>query len=89
MLAGAERAAELLRREHGATRVVLFGSVLDVERFHARSDLDIAVEGVRPDDFWAAGAAAERAAGFELDLIDLGYAKPELRDHVQRHGREL
>ena len=43
-LEAARAAADLLRRRYGATRVRLFGSVLHPERFHERSDVDLAVE---------------------------------------------
>ena len=87
--AGAAAAAAVLKRDFGATRVVLFGSAAHGHGIHERSDIDLAVEGVPPALFWSAAAAAERAARFELDLVDLAYAKPGLRAHVEQTGIEL
>lgn len=89
MREGAQRAADMLRRDFAATRVLLFGSVLREEGFHRGSDLDLAVEGIEADRFWSAGAAAERCAGYELDLVDLEYASAGLREHIENEGIEL
>jgi len=85
----ASAAAKVLKRDFGATRVVLFGSTAHGQGVHERSDIDLAVTGVSTRDFWMAAAAAERAAGFELDLVDLSFAKPSLREHVEQTGIEL
>ena len=87
--AAASAAATVLKRDFGATRVLLFGSAARGQGFHDRSDIDLAVEGVQIDQFWAAGAAAERSAGFELDLVDLTFAQPGLIEHVEATGIEL
>jgi predicted nucleotidyltransferase len=87
--AGAEAAGAVLQRDFGATRVLLFGSAAHGQGIHERSDIDLAVEGIAAHDFWAAGAAAERAAGFALDLVDLTYAQPSLAAHIQETGIEL
>ena len=42
----AHRAATLLRKRYAAQRVVLFGSLLNQERFTDRSDVDLAVWGI-------------------------------------------
>lgn len=80
----ATAAARVLRQDFGATRVLLFGSLLG-GAFHERSDIDLAIEGVAPERFLAAWAAAEQAApGFEIDLVDLASARPWLIE-VLRH----
>ncbi|MGD9146966.1 MAG: nucleotidyltransferase domain-containing protein [Anaerolineae bacterium] len=42
----ARQAADLLRYEYGVDRVALFGSLVRSERFHTRSDIDLAVCGL-------------------------------------------
>ena len=40
--------------------------------FHARSDIDLAVEGIAPEFVWGAGGAMDYLqAAFEMDLIAL------------------
>ncbi len=70
--AAARRAAELLRLDFGATRVIAFGSLAHGAWFHARSDIDLAVEGIAPESFWRAGSALDHLEpAFEIDLIAL------------------
>jgi predicted nucleotidyltransferase len=89
-LIAARGAAGLLKTSFGATRVLLFGSVAAAAGFHERSDIDLAVEGVPPDHFWRAWAALDDlGSGFEIDLVDLTYARQSLVDEVARSGIEL
>ncbi len=85
----ARAAAAALRGDFGATRVVLFGSVVR-GTFHERSDIDLAVVGLAPDKFLRAwGAAEEAAAGFAIDLVDLASARPWVVEVLARDGVEL
>ena len=73
----AREAARLLYDQFGATRVILFGSLARDARFHARSDIDLAVEGLASEHFWKAWAAIERLdLSIEVDLVPLEAAKP-------------
>ncbi|MCS7260287.1 MAG: hypothetical protein NZ765_05850 [Anaerolineae bacterium] len=47
----AQAAAQLLKEQYAATRVVLYGSALDPRRFGQRSDIDLAAEGIPAADF--------------------------------------
>ncbi len=79
----------MLRRDFGVTRVVLFGSVV-TGGFHERSDIDLAVEGLDAERFFAACAAAEKAAeGFPIDLVSMETARPWVADVLRRDGIEL
>ena len=67
----ARRAAEILRAKYGATRVRVFGSILHPERFHAGSDVDLAVEGVTVGDYWDAVAEVFLLdETIKVDLVD-------------------
>ncbi|MBI3763232.1 MAG: hypothetical protein HY260_15405 [Chloroflexi bacterium] len=83
-LAAAERCARLLRERFGARRVIPFGSVRGDGPWHVKSDLDLAVEGLPPDQFFRAwGALREVApAGLEVDLVPLEDAYPEMRARI-------
>jgi predicted nucleotidyltransferase len=85
--ASARQAAEVLRRRFGAETVFAFGSLVRGGTFDERSDVDLAVRGVPPQDFFRASAAAAAAVcEFDLDLIDLDDCSPALREQVQREG---
>lgn len=86
----ARAAAQLLKEQYAATRVVLYGSVLDPRRFGLHSDIDLAAEGIPAADFWRAwGAVEQLAPEFEINLVPLETASPSLLDHINIQGMEL
>ena len=82
----ATRCATVLRRCFGARRVIPFGSVVGVGTWHAGSDLDLAVEGIAPEQFFRAWAALRQLLppGLEVDLVDLEHAGEALRARILR-----
>lgn len=86
----AQQAAALLKDRFGARRVVLFGSLARRDFFHRRSDIDLAVEGVKSQDFWRAWCALDTlGCEFEIDLVDVETASPALRLEIDQEGVEL
>lgn len=86
----AQRAAALLKGRFGARRVILFGSLARPDFFHRRSDVDLAVEGIKSQDFWRAWSALDALDhDFEIDLVDVGRASPLLRGQIEEKGIEL
>ncbi|MGH7859120.1 MAG: nucleotidyltransferase family protein [Candidatus Binatia bacterium] len=82
----AERLAGLLRARYGARRVILGGSLARGD-FHRGSDIDLAVEGISPEEFFRAGAALEENAdGFAVDLVPLESASPRYLATLEREG---
>jgi predicted nucleotidyltransferase len=86
----AREAADLLRSRYGATRALAFGSLAEGTHFSERSDIDLAVEGLRPSDHFAAlGWLLTLSPDFELDLVDLGACPPGLRAVILAEGVPL
>ena len=86
----AQQAAALLKERFHARRVVLFGSLARRDFFHRRSDVDLAVEGIKSQDFWRAWSALDTlGCEFEIDLVDVETASPSLRLEIEREGVEL
>ena len=86
----AQRAAALLKNQFGARRVLLFGSLARHDFFHQRSDIDLAVEGIKSRDFWRAWSTLDiLGCEFEIDLVDVETASPSLRLEIERAGVEL
>lgn len=81
----ADRCAQLLRARFGVHRVILFGSAAGDAPWHSESDLDLAVEGLRPEDHLRALNACYELLprGLALDLIPLEDAWPELRARIE------
>lgn len=81
----ARQAAKLLKEQFGAGKVILFGSLARSDFFHRRSDVDLAVDGIKSQDFWRAWCALDAlGVEFEIDLVDIAMAAPTLRLEIER-----
>jgi len=86
----AQEAAELLRRDYGATRVVVFGSLLRPSMFDDRSDVDIAAWGVAPEDtLRAMSAVAYLDKEIEVNLVDVSTCQPGILHIIEQEGIDL
>ena len=83
-LALAIRCAQILRDRFGARRVIPFGSVVGHGTWHPGSDLELAVEGIPPEQFFQAWAALRELlpTGLDVDLVDLEHAGETLRARI-------
>lgn len=83
-VAAAARCTELLVSKYGAARVVPFGSLRDPHAWRDDSDLDIAVEGIAPEQFFRAWASLRQVvpAGLQVDLVALETASPQLQARI-------
>jgi uncharacterized protein len=82
------RVAEVLAREFGVRRVVLFGS-LARGLAHPDSDIDLAVEGLPPAATLRAMTRCDDVAGRHVDLVPLEEARPEVRAIIARDGETI
>lgn len=90
LLARVREAAEALKAQFDVRRVVLFGSLAHAAWFVPDSDVDLAVEGLREDDYWEAWRLVEEVIGDRpVDLIEIESAGESLRRAVDRYGVEL
>lgn len=87
----ARRIAAALHDAFGPrVRVHLFGSLLDLERYRGDSDLDIAVEGLEPPEYWEAWQIVDSVAQeARVDLVRVETAPPSLRECIRSEGRVL
>jgi len=83
-LEAAEACIRLLKERFGARRVILFGSLAGQGAWHGRSDIDLAVEGLAPDEFFPAYSACcdLLPRGLKLDLVPLEDTYPEMRARI-------
>jgi predicted nucleotidyltransferase len=86
----ARDAARCLREKFGARRVVLFGSGVERSSFTQWSDVDLAVWGVPPEQFYAAVAAVTSlSTEIAVDVVDPGQCPAALQTVIEREGIEL
>ena len=81
-------AARLVER-FGAERVYLIGSLCRPGGFHLHSDIDLAVVGLAPEQYFRALSEVCELAGREVDLIVFEEATPDMATHILEKGMLL
>ncbi len=86
----AQKAAENLKQKYRC-RVILFGSMLQKQKFMEHSDIDLAISGLGSDqNFWQVYSEVMGILQpFDFDLIELERIDPEVRDYILQKGLEL
>ncbi|MFZ5915450.1 MAG: nucleotidyltransferase family protein [Chloroflexota bacterium] len=84
----ARTCARRLVEDFGVSKVYLFGSLVEEEMAHDRSDIDLAVEGLEGRLYLKALRELWRLLpeGGELDLVLLERAWPDLAERVKTEG---
>ncbi|APB33961.1 signal peptidase II [Gloeomargarita lithophora Alchichica-D10] len=57
--------------EYGIYTAYIFGSLTQPQKFHHNSDIDIAVEQINPDDFFAVIGLLSETMGRNVDIIEV------------------
>ena len=87
--ADAERIIAMIVQKYQPDAVYQWGSVLRPERFTELSDIDIAVEGMSGERFFAMLGEAEDLTRLPLDIVQLEHIEPEFRELIVRYGRRV
>lgn len=83
----AKELADILKTKFGATKVVLFGSMLSVDDIHMRSDIDLAVWDLASNEYIKAlTALMARSGNFSVDLVCIEDAPPSLKTYIDSDG---
>ena len=86
----ARQAADLLRAEFHAERVVLFGSLVHPGSFTEWSDIDIAAAGLAPaETLRAMERVHDLSTSIDVNLVDLAACSASLREVIEREGVPL
>ena len=81
------RVADMLYKDFGATDVAVFGSLAERESFTKWSDIDIAVWGIRSEEYFRAVWEAEEISRlFKVDLVDFESCKGRFRERVMNQA---
>ncbi len=83
-MTAAQECIALLKSRFGARQVILFGSLAGQGQWHSQSDIDLAVEGLPPADFFSAYSACRDLLppDLEINLVSLENVYPELRARI-------
>jgi predicted nucleotidyltransferase len=83
----ARQCAQLLSEHFGATQVVAFGSLVRPGKFHAHSDIDLAVWGLNERLYYrAVSRLLDIDPTFSIDLVEVEFAAPCLRQTIEQEG---
>lgn len=86
----AKQASQILKEAFNASRVVVFGSLVQKAGFTRWSDVDIAAWGIASEDtFHAIGVISELSTVVPVNLVDVNTARTSLLEVIIRDGIEL
>ncbi len=86
----ARQAAQLLRDRYNVNRVRVFGSLLYSNRFHDKSDVDLAVEGLSAHDYWDALAdVLFLDEMITIDIVEPDTCPPMLWTIIEQEGVDI
>lgn len=81
----AHRIAEMLYEKFGATKVAVFGSLVENDAFSQWSDIDIVVWGLPTENYFKALSAATNISSlFKVDIIDFEKSKGLFKERLQK-----
>jgi len=90
LIARVEAAVASARARYRLGRVVLFGSVAHSDWFAPDTDVDLAVEGLDGETYWAVWRFLEELLPDRaVDLVDLRAVADPVRRAIERYGREV
>lgn len=84
----ARQAAEILKKEFGAERVVVYGSLLAQDLFHRGSDINLGAWNIQHTP-QAAARLLDLDPGFAFDLVSGDDIPPELLALIEAEGVEV
>lgn len=88
----AQVVAQMLKKRFRATRVVAFGSLARKGAFTLWSDIDLAVWGIPPEEYYSASGAAMDIGldkGIKVDVVDSEDCEPRFLLGIEEEGIEL
>lgn len=86
----AQNASVFLRKHFQVNELMCFGSILHSDRFTLTSDIDLAAQGLVPDQFFIAVAQLQDLSPeFKIDLVDLDRCRPSLKKMILLEGQKL
>lgn len=89
-LENVHQAAQQLKSQFGVEKVILFGSLVDATQFSLNSDVDLAVIGLRSEDYFEAWRLVEeKLLDCTVDLIQMEQATDSLRQSILKYGVEV
>jgi predicted nucleotidyltransferase len=87
-LSDIEKIKKFLIEEAKVNEIYLFGSIVS-NNFNQNSDIDIAVSGIKDEDFLKIYAKLDDFTSFNIELIDLDERDDFLRQQIRKRGKKI
>lgn len=84
-----QRISNILSKQYGVRKVILFGSITKPDRFSFHSDIDIAVEGLDEKDFLDAYGDVLVNSNFKVDLIMIEKTGVKFKQRLKKEGKVI
>jgi predicted nucleotidyltransferase len=81
--------SRILSHEYGVKKVVLFGSLTTPHRFSFHSDIDLAVEGLKEENFLEAYGEVLINSKFKVDLVMIEQAGEKFKQRLEKEGKVI
>ncbi len=76
-----------ISKEFGVEKILLFGSCL--EDIESAQDIDIAVSGIKPREFFRYYGKVSMSVDDEVDIVDLDDVREHFRKRILSKGRVI
>jgi len=80
-----KKLVNILVKKYHVSRIFLIGSLANKDRFGFHSDIDLCVEGLQDELYFAAvGELLSEAGEFDVDIIPFEGVAPEIKKRVEK-----
>ena len=78
--------AEKIGKKYELKRVYLFGSLINRDYFHLKSDIDLGVKGIDSKNYLKLWGEFEKELDHSFDLVNMNKCDERLKKHIKKEG---
>ncbi|MGM0438338.1 MAG: nucleotidyltransferase family protein [Bacillota bacterium] len=78
--------AEKIGKKYELKRVYLFGSLINRDNFHLKSDIDLGVKGIDSKNYLKLWGEFEKELDHSFDLVNMNKCDERLKKHIKKEG---
>ncbi|HKL74872.1 MAG TPA: nucleotidyltransferase domain-containing protein [Halanaerobiales bacterium] len=78
--------AKKIGKKYGLNKIYLFGSLINRDSFHLKSDIDLGVKGIDSKDYLKLWGEFEQKLKHSFDLVNMERCNESLKKHIENEG---
>lgn len=78
--------ANKIGKKHKITKIYLFGSLINRDNFHLKSDIDLGVKGIDSKNYLKLWGEFEKELDHPFDLVNMNNCDERLKNHIKNEG---